>query len=171
VTTSRDHPNQPAQGQQPASGSHRAETAAHHADERAQAARSVDCECQAQAGAPCGPSGDHLARYLRAHQSGALTRQALKHAIAGLDAIAPRALIQPPSDRAAAATEARKTTGQTVPRQTDTRIAADRPSAPAPGAPGGRRGAPAREGEGVHHGHRGAPAIGARQEQELEAGS
>ncbi|HEV8278131.1 MAG TPA: hypothetical protein VGQ26_20875, partial [Streptosporangiaceae bacterium] len=43
------------------------------ADERAQAARSVDCPCQPGPGVPCGPSGDHLARYLHAEQQGVIT--------------------------------------------------------------------------------------------------
>jgi Zincin-like metallopeptidase len=70
------------------------------ADERAQAARSVGCPCQAGPGAPCSPSGDHLARYLRAELSGAIARESLKEVIAGLDVIAPRVLIQPPGERA-----------------------------------------------------------------------
>ena len=60
------------------------------ADERAQAARSVQCPCRAWPGVPCGPSGDHLARYLRAEQDDAITRESLKEVIAGLDVIAPQ---------------------------------------------------------------------------------
>jgi hypothetical protein len=45
---------------------------------------------------PCGPSGDHLARYLHAEQRGAITRESLKEVIACLDVIAPQVLIQPP---------------------------------------------------------------------------
>jgi hypothetical protein len=137
----------------------------------ARAARSVDCECQAGAGAPCGPTGDHLARYLRATQSGALTKDSLKDVIADLDVIAPRVLIQPPSERAAAATEAGKTTGQAVPSQIDTGMTADPASAPAHTASRGRSGAPALEGEALPRGYRGASATHARQERELEAGS
>jgi hypothetical protein len=168
--TAPDHANQPPTGQQ-ITGTGRAQAAARRADQHTLAARSVDCECQARAGTPCGPSGDHLARYLRATQSGALTKDSLKDVIAGLDVIAPRTLIQPPSERAAAAIEAGNTTGQIVARQMDTAMAADWPSAPAQGAPGGRCGAPALEEEAVHHGYRAAWAIGARQERELEAGS
>jgi hypothetical protein len=101
MTTGHDHTNQPAQGHQPASAGHRAEATARRAARYARATRSVDCECRARAGAPCGPSGDHLARYLHAHQSGALTRDSLKEVIAELDVIAPHVLIQPPGERAA----------------------------------------------------------------------
>ena len=107
-----DHANEPSRGHEiTGAGDRLAEAPARRADERAQAARSVDCECQAAAGAPCGPSGDHLARYLRAGQSGALTRESLKEVIADLDVIAPRVLIQPPGERAAW-TEAATTAGQ-----------------------------------------------------------
>jgi hypothetical protein len=166
--TALDHGNEPPTGQQITG---RAGTVAHRADEHAQAARSVDCECQARAGTPCGPSGDHLARYLRATRSGALTRDALKDVIAGIDVIAPRALIPPPGERAAAAIEAGNTTGETVPSQTDRGMAADRAGAPAQGAPGGRCGAPALQEEALHRGYRAASAIDARSERELEAGS
>jgi hypothetical protein len=100
VTTRHDHANQPATGHEPAGASHCVGAAAHRAGEHARAARSVDCECQAPAGAPCGPAGDHLARYLHAYQAGALTKDSLAHVIASLDVIAPRALIHPPSERA-----------------------------------------------------------------------
>jgi hypothetical protein len=76
VTTNHDHANETARSQELAGASHRAEAAARHADEHAHVARSVDCKCQVRAGAPCGPSGDHLARYLRAHQSCAPTNPA-----------------------------------------------------------------------------------------------
>ena len=111
-----DHANQSSTGRQITDTGGRAGAAAPHADQHAHAARSVDCECQAQAGAPCGPAGDHLARYLRATQAGALNRDSLAQVIAGLDVIAPRTLIQPPGERAAAI-EAGKTTGQAVHRQ------------------------------------------------------
>ena len=42
-------------------GGRRAAAGARRADERAQAARAVDCACDAKAGVACGPSGDHLA--------------------------------------------------------------------------------------------------------------
>jgi len=77
-------------------GARRTDAAARRADERAQAARSASCPCQAGPGVPCGPSGDHLARYLRAEQRGAITRESLKEVIAGLDVIAPQVIIQPP---------------------------------------------------------------------------
>jgi hypothetical protein len=63
--------------------------------ERVRAARSVECLCQAGPGVPCGPAGDHLARYLRAERDGAITRASLKEVIAGLDVIAPHVTIQP----------------------------------------------------------------------------
>jgi hypothetical protein len=166
-----DHANQPSTGQQLTGAAGRAEAAARRADQYALAARSVDCECQAGAGTSCGPSGDHLGRYLRATRSGALTRDSLAQVIAGLDVIAPRALIQPPGERVAGAIEAGNTAGQTVPRQTGRGMSADRSSAPAQGAPGGRSGTRAPEEEAVHRGYRAAPAIGARVERELEAGS
>jgi hypothetical protein len=76
------------------------------AAERAQAARSVECSCRAERGVPCGPAGDHLARYLRAEQHGAITREALKAVIAGLDVITPQVTIQPPGEQATRATGA-----------------------------------------------------------------
>ena len=69
------------------------------ADERAQAARSVKRPRQAAPGDPCGPSGDHLARYLRAEQCGAITRDSLTEVIASLDVIAPQVTIRPPGDK------------------------------------------------------------------------
>jgi hypothetical protein len=149
VTLSHDHANEPATGRQLAGASHRADAAARRADEHAQAARSVDCECQARAGAPCGPAGDHLARYLRAHHSGALTKDSLKDVIAELDVIAPRALIQPPSERAAPS-------GATT--------TAD------PGG-GAVQDALAPGGEALGRSHGRAFAVHARKERELEAGS
>ncbi len=157
--TAPDHANQPSTGLHSTGTACRAEGAACRADPHAQAARSVDCECQARAGTPCGPSGDHLARYLRATQGGALTKDSLKDVIAGLDVIAPRALIQPPGERAAAATGAGNTTGQIVPRPMDTGMTA------------GRAGDPAQEGDALHRGYRAAPVIHACRERELEAGS
>jgi hypothetical protein len=149
MTLSHDHANEPATGRQLAGASHRADTAARCTDEHAQAARSVDCECQAQAGAPCGPAGDHLARYLRAHHSGALTKESLTDIIADLDVIAPRAFIQPPSERAApsgATTNADPAGGAVQ-------------DALAPG------------GEALGRSHGRALAVHTREEPELEAGS
>jgi hypothetical protein len=77
--------------------------------ERAQAARSVGCPCLVEGGAPCGPAGDHLARYLRAEQQGAISREALKEVIAGLDVIAPHVTIQPTGEWAPHATAAATT--------------------------------------------------------------
>jgi hypothetical protein len=154
VTTSHDHPDQPATSHGLTGAAHHAEAAARRADDYAQAARSVDCECQAPAGAPCGPAGDHLARYLHAHHAGALTRDSLKNVIAELDVIAPRALIQPPAERAASAGIA-TTAGHAISGQASTEMNAHRAGAPARSAPGGR----------------GTPASYTRQEPELEAGS
>jgi hypothetical protein len=152
VTTSHNRPDQPATSHEPTDVSHHADAAARRADEHAQAARSVDCECQAPAGAPCGPAGDHLARYLRAHHAGALTKDSLTHVIAELDVIAPRALIQPPGERAASARTA------TAAGHATRRLA----SAESNAAPAGE--------ERLRSG-RGASAIYARQDRELEAGS
>ena len=56
MTASHDHPDQPAIGHGPTGAGDRAEAAARRADEHERAARSVDCECQAPAGDPCGPA-------------------------------------------------------------------------------------------------------------------
>ena len=66
-------------------------------------ARSAECPCGAVPAVPCGPAGDHLARYLRAEQDGLITRESLKETIVGLDIIASHVLIQPPDGRAARA--------------------------------------------------------------------
>jgi plasmid maintenance system antidote protein VapI len=86
--------------------------------ERAQAARSVGCLCHAEGGVPCGPTGDHLARYLRAEQQGAITREALKEVIAGLDVIAPHLTIKPTGELAPRAPGA-ATTDQLLGARTD----------------------------------------------------
>jgi hypothetical protein len=65
------------------------------------AVRSVGCPCTAPAGTPCGLSGDHLARYLRAEQRGAIARQTLTQVIEGLDIITPNVLIWLAADNAA----------------------------------------------------------------------
>jgi len=57
------------------------------------------------AGHPCSPSGDHLARYLRAEQRAAISRSTLTRVIAGLDVIAQDVLIRPPGGAAPAAVE------------------------------------------------------------------
>jgi hypothetical protein len=87
-----------------------AQTTDRQADQRAQAARSVTCPCHARPGRPCTPAGDHLARYLYAEQTGAITRQSLTQVIAGLDVIAPHVLIQPPGEQAAHLAEERQRT-------------------------------------------------------------
>ena len=173
VQTIPDHATGPPTGQHLTSGGEpSAEAAARRAGEHAQAVRSVDCECQARAGTPCGPAGDHLARYLRATQSGALTRDSLKEVIAGLDVIAPRALIQPPS-QPAAGTGAATTAGQTVHTQTDGEISADRAGTPAPGLPSGQpeEPAPAAKRSCILPGYSEASPHYPRAERELEAGT
>jgi hypothetical protein len=170
VTTSHDPANQPATSHEPAGASRRADGAARRADEHARAARSVDCECQAKAGVPCGPAGDHLARYMRAHHAGALTKDSLKDVITELDVIAPRALVQPPGERAASAATA-KTAGHVIRGRPSAEMNADQPGDPARSAPGGRSREPAPAGKALRRSDRGALAIYGRQERELEAGS
>jgi hypothetical protein len=164
--TAPSHVGAPPTGQQITGAVGRAGGAARRGDEHARAARSVECECQARAGAPCGPSGDHLARYLRAEQAGALTRDSLTQVIADLDVIAPRALIQPPCERAAPAGTA--TTGGPAGRgQARAEMNTGRAGAPARSVLGGRSGTSS-AGEASC---RGAAARYAREERELEAGS
>ncbi len=62
---------------------------------RAAAVRSATCDCPAPVGQPCTPTGDHLARYLKAEQAGAISREALKGVIGELDVFSRRTLIQP----------------------------------------------------------------------------
>jgi hypothetical protein len=102
-----DYPNQPDRSQEIArTAGHGNHATAAGPKESAWAARSVDCACTAPARTPCSPSGDHLARYLRAEQSGALTRQALTDVIADLDVIAPHVVIQSFAGQAAPHEEA-----------------------------------------------------------------
>jgi hypothetical protein len=89
--TAPDHPREPARGLRP--GDHDRAASARRTWERVNTARSADCPCHAPAGTPCAPTGDHLARYLRAWQAGTLTRESLKDAIDGLDVIAPQAIV------------------------------------------------------------------------------
>jgi hypothetical protein len=166
VTTNHDHTNQPAQGHQPASASHRASAAAHRAAGHARAARSVDCECRARAEAPCGPLDDHLARYLRAAQSGALTRDSLKEVIAGLEVIAPRVLIQPPGERATPV-ETATTAAPGVPLCRSVGQA----GALAQNMPRRRPGRAGPEGEALCRGGGGPSPAHACEERDLEAGS
>jgi hypothetical protein len=163
VTASHDHAHPPATGHELGGASHRAGAGEACADEHARAARSVDCECQARAGAACGPAGDHLARYLHAHQAGALTRDSLTHVIAQLDVIAPRALIQPPSE-CAAPTRAAKDSGRAARGQASAGVNADRSAGLAQSALALDREAPGRN-------DRGALAVHPREEPEREAGS
>jgi predicted GIY-YIG superfamily endonuclease len=169
-TAAPDYAQEPSTGPETTSAGGRAADAARRAEEHARAARSVDCECQAQAGTPCEPAGDHLARYLRAHQTGALTRDSLARVITGLDVIAPRALIQPPGEQAAPG-EAARTAGHTGRGQASSGMNADQAGGRAHSVPGGRSGAPALAGQALRRGGRGASALCARQEPELEAGS
>jgi hypothetical protein len=146
---------------------HRMRAAELRAVERAQAARSVECPCQAGRGVPCGPAGDHLARYLRAEQRGAISRESLKEVIAGLDVIAPQMMIQPPGEQATRATGA-VTTDQILPAQMAAGISGDRIEASAESMTGARLDHPARFGAS-HRGHDAAPC--AREARELEAGA
>ena len=161
-TAAPDYAKEPSTGPETTGADRRADAAARSA----QAARSVDCECQAQAGTPCEPAGDHLARYLRAHQSGALTRDSLTQVITGLDVIAPHALIQPPGEQAATGA-----TTTAVRGQASAGMNADQAGGPAHSLPGGRSGAPDLAGQALRRGGHGASALCAREEPELEAGS
>ena len=97
--TAPDHPRKPARVPQAARpGDHDDAATARSAWEQVSAARSAECPCQAQAGAPCTASGDHLARYLRAWHAGTLSRESLKHTIDGLDVIAPQAIVPAPAE-------------------------------------------------------------------------
>ena len=63
--------------------------AARRVGQRAQAARSAGCPCPAGPGVSRGPSGVHLARYLRAGQCSAISSESLQEVIAGLAARDP----------------------------------------------------------------------------------
>jgi len=143
---------------------------ARQADELAQAARSVHCPCHARPGVPCGPSGDHLARYLHAAQSGAITRQSLTDVIAGLDVIAPHVLIQPPAERAAH-TAGAETADQVIRAQLDAGITADRAEASAESVLAGRSGQPTAVSEAFYRGYGEIAATYTREARELEAGA
>jgi hypothetical protein len=101
--------------------------------ERAQAARTVQCPCQAGRSVPCTTSGDHLARYLRAEQLSVISRQSLKEVIAGLDVLAPQVTIQPPWERAKAAAGA-ETTDEIHRARINAGISGNRIEAPAESA-------------------------------------
>ena len=122
-------------------GDRRAAAGARRADEWAKAAPAVDCDCDAKAGVACGPSGDHLARYLRAEQTGRITTESLMEVIGGLDVIAPQVIIQPTGDRAAHAAAA-ETAGQVVRAQMDAGASPGLIEASAENVLGGRSGHP-----------------------------
>jgi hypothetical protein len=70
------------------------------------AVRSVACPCGARITQLCTPGGDHLARYLRAEQAGAISRDQLTAAIVTLTILAPHVIIPaahsepaPPTER------------------------------------------------------------------------
>jgi len=111
--------------------------------EPAEAARSVECACTALPGVPCGPSGDHLARYLRAEQRSAISRRTLIQVIANLDVVSPPMLIRPPSHGAAPAQ------GRAIRPQLAARMSQDPIQSPG----------------GI------TPAVTTRQPRELEAGT
>jgi hypothetical protein len=151
-------------------GPRQADAETRRANERAQAARSVDCPCQAGPGMPCRPSRDHLARYLRAEQQGVITRESLKEAIAGLDVIAPQVLIQPPGERAAYATGA-QTTDQVIRAQMDAGMSPGRIEASAESVLGARFDHPTPTSEAFDRGYNEVAATYIREARELEAGA
>jgi hypothetical protein len=136
------------------------QTADQSADQRVQAARSVTCPCHAQPRQPCTQSGDHLARYLHAEQSGAITRQSLTEVIAGLDVIAPHVLIQQPGKQAAHVSRTH-TAGQVIRTQIYGGMTLARAGASVEPAVGGRSGHRAPISDAFH---------GTREAGELEAG-
>ena len=168
MTTAREHKTGPPHTGRPPG--RQQETTHQLAGQRAQAARSVDCPCHARPGVPCGPSGDHLARYLCAEQSGAITRESLKEVIAGLDVIAPNVLIQPPGERAAHATGA-QTADQIIRAQMDAGMTPDRIEASAESVLGGRSGRPTPISEAFYRGYGEVAATYTREARELEAGA
>jgi hypothetical protein len=151
-------------------GARHLDAAAQRADDRAPAARSIDCPCQAGPGVPCGPSGDHLTRYLRAEQSGVITRESLTEVIAGLDVIAPQVLIQPPGERAAHAAGA-ETAGQVIRAQMDAGMSPDCVEASAESVPGGRSDHPTAASHAFYRGYDEVAGIYTREARELEAGA
>ncbi len=116
--------------------------------ESAEAVRSVGCACTARPDVPSGPSGDHLARYLRTEQRSAISRQTPIQVIADPDVVSPRVLIRPPS-RDAAPTPDRPVAGQAL----GPRLAAGMNPDPAR-TPG-----------------RAIPAVTTRRPREMEAGT
>ena len=126
----------------------------------AQAARSVSCPCHAQPGQPCTPAGDHLARYLHAEQSGAITRPSLTQVIAGLDVIAPHVLIQSAGGQATHV-GGTQTAGQVIRTQMDAGMTPARTGASAESVARGRSGHRAPVSDAFHDAH---------EAGELEAG-
>jgi len=151
-------------------GPRQADAETRRADERAQAARSLDCPCQAGPGVPCGPSGDHLARYLHAEQQGVITRASLKEAITSLDVIAPQMLIQPPGERAAH-TAGAETADQIIRAQMDAGMSPGRIETSAEAVLGGRFDHPTPASEAFHRGYDEVAATCTREARELEAGA
>jgi hypothetical protein len=135
--------------------------------ERARAARSVECPCRAERGVPCGPAGDHLARYHRAEQHGAITREALKEVIAGLDVITPHVTIQPAGEQA---TRAAGAMDPTLRARIDPAMSGNQIDACAESTVAARLGhAAATSGASDHD--RDEAARDAREEPELETGA
>jgi len=157
VTAAREHTGPAGPGRLTAQ---HMQTADRSADQRVQVTRSVSCPCQAQPGQPCTPAGDHLARYLHAEQSGAITRQSLTQVIAGLDVIAPHVLIQQPGDQATHV-GGTQTAGQVIRTQMDAGMTPSRTGPSAEPAAGGRSGHLALVSDAFH---------GTREAGELEAG-
>ena len=118
---------------------------------------------------PCGPAGDHLAQYVHAAQSGAITRQSLNGVIAGLDVIAPHVLIQTPAKRAAHTAGARAA-GQVICAQLDAGMTADRIDTSAESVLAGRFTQPTPVSEAFYRGY-GEAATCTPEARELEAGT
>jgi len=147
-----------------------ADAAIRRADERALAARAVACPCRARSGVPCGPSGDHLARYLHAEQDGAITRESLKEVIAGLDVIAAHVMIQPPGERAAHAAGV-QTADQVIRAQMEAGMNPGRIEASAESVLGGRFDHPTPASQAFYRGYDEIAASYTREARELEAGA
>jgi hypothetical protein len=170
VTAAREHKSGPAGADAILPAAQPVQAANRRADERAQAARSVGCPCRAAPGVPCGPAGDHLARYLRAERSGAITRQSLTEVIAGLDVIAPQVLIEPPGERAAH-TAGAQPAGQVIRAQLGAGMTPGRIEASAESVLGSRPGHPTPASQAFYRGYGETAATCTRQAPELEAGA
>jgi transcriptional regulator with XRE-family HTH domain len=136
--------------------------------ERAQAARSIECPCKEGRGVPCGPAGDHLARYLRAEQRGAISRESLTEVIAGLDVIAPQVTVQPPGESAPRPADA-DTADQILRVEIDQGISGYRIEASAQSMLSGRLDHSTPRFGASHRGH--DAALHAREAPELETGA